>query len=71
VDFWLFGRWVVFSCLNHPDHRAAGDAALDAIFPSARTRHIFPELLSEGLEPRKCEGQDMTHAEAFRRIILR
>ena len=39
--------------LNHPDHRAAGDAALDAVFPSARTRYIFPELLSEGLEPHK------------------
>ena len=39
--------------LNHPDHRAAGDAALDAVFPSARTRYIFPELLDEGLEPHK------------------
>lgn len=37
--------------LNHPDHRAAGDAALDAVFPSAGTRYIFPELLAEGLEP--------------------
>ncbi len=37
--------------LNHPDHRAAGDAALDAVFPSARTRYIFPELLADGLEP--------------------
>jgi len=37
--------------LNHPDHRAAGDAALDAVFPSASTRYIFPELLAEGLEP--------------------
>lgn len=39
--------------LNHPDHRAAGDAALDAVFPSARTRYIFPELLDEGLEPHR------------------
>jgi LmbE family N-acetylglucosaminyl deacetylase len=37
--------------LNHPDHRAAADAALDAVFPSAGTRWIFPELLNEGLEP--------------------
>jgi len=37
--------------LNHPDHRAAGNAALDAVFPSAGTRYIFPELLAEGLEP--------------------
>jgi len=39
--------------LNHPDHRAAGDAALDAVFPSASSRYIFPELLYEGLEPHK------------------
>jgi LmbE family N-acetylglucosaminyl deacetylase len=39
------------SYLNHPDHRAAADAALDAVFPSAGTRFIFPELLDEGLEP--------------------
>jgi LmbE family N-acetylglucosaminyl deacetylase len=37
--------------LNHPDHRAAADVALDAVFPSAETRLIFPELLAEGLEP--------------------
>ena len=46
-------RYYGDSYLNHPDHRAAGDAALDAVFPSARTRHIFPELLAEGLEPHK------------------
>ncbi len=39
------------SYLNHPDHRAAGDVALDAVFPSAETRLIFPELLDEGLKP--------------------
>jgi LmbE family N-acetylglucosaminyl deacetylase len=39
--------------LNHPDHRAAADVALDAVFPSAGTRFIFPELLDEGLAPHK------------------
>jgi LmbE family N-acetylglucosaminyl deacetylase len=39
--------------MNHPDHRAASDVALDAVFPSAETRLIFPELLDEGLEPHK------------------
>jgi LmbE family N-acetylglucosaminyl deacetylase len=39
--------------MNHPDHRAASSAALDAVFPSAETRAIFPELLTEGLEPWK------------------
>ena len=37
--------------MNHPDHRVASDVALDAVFPSAETRFIFPELLDEGLEP--------------------
>jgi len=37
--------------INHPDHRAAADAACDAVFPSAGTRLIFSDLLKEGLEP--------------------
>src|SRR5690606_9950932 len=37
--------------INHPDHRAAAEAAVYATFPSAGTRPIFPELLDEGLEP--------------------
>lgn len=39
--------------MNHPDHRAAADVTLDAVFPSAETRLIFPELLDEGLTPHK------------------
>lgn len=37
--------------IQHPDHRASGEAALAAVFPSARDRLTFPELLTEGLEP--------------------
>ncbi len=37
--------------INHPDHRAAAEAALYAVFPSAGTRPIFPELLAAGYEP--------------------
>jgi LmbE family N-acetylglucosaminyl deacetylase len=39
--------------MNHPDHRAAASAALDAVFPSSETSAIFPELLAEGLPPHK------------------
>ncbi|MFP4323869.1 MAG: PIG-L deacetylase family protein [Anaerolineales bacterium] len=39
--------------INHPDHRATGEAALYAVFPSAESRPIFPELLIEGYEPHK------------------
>jgi LmbE family N-acetylglucosaminyl deacetylase len=46
--------------LNHPDHRVAGDVVLDAVFPSAETRLIFPELLEEGLEPHHV-GQVFIH----------
>ena len=37
--------------INHPDHRAAAEAAVYATFPSAGTRLIFTELLEEGYEP--------------------
>jgi LmbE family N-acetylglucosaminyl deacetylase len=37
--------------VNHPDHRAAAEAAVYATFPSAGTRLIFTELLDEGYEP--------------------
>jgi LmbE family N-acetylglucosaminyl deacetylase len=37
---------------SHPDHRAVGSAALDAVYPDARNQFAFPELLAdEGLRP--------------------
>jgi LmbE family N-acetylglucosaminyl deacetylase len=30
--------------LNHPDHRAAGQVVLDAVFPAAGNAHFFPSL---------------------------
>jgi LmbE family N-acetylglucosaminyl deacetylase len=39
--------------INHPDHRAVGDTALDAVFPLARDRLNFPEHEREGLPPHK------------------
>lgn len=37
--------------LGHTDHRAAGQATLDALYPRARSPHFFPEQLStEGLD---------------------
>jgi LmbE family N-acetylglucosaminyl deacetylase len=56
-------RWYAQQYLNHPDHRAAGDAALDAIYPSARDPHVFPELLAEGLEPHKVREVYITSRE--------
>lgn len=39
--------------INHPDHRAIGQATIDAIYPTARDPLQFPEHLQEGLEPHK------------------
>ncbi len=36
---------------SHPDHLAAGDAAIAAVYPDARNPFAHPELLEEGLEP--------------------
>jgi LmbE family N-acetylglucosaminyl deacetylase len=44
-------RFVGDSYINHPDHRAVGDTALDAVFPLARDRFNFPEHEREGLAP--------------------
>jgi LmbE family N-acetylglucosaminyl deacetylase len=44
---WNRGRDYV----NHPDHKAVGEALLCAVMPDAPTRVQFPELLDEGLEP--------------------
>jgi LmbE family N-acetylglucosaminyl deacetylase len=36
--------------ISHPDHRAVGSSALDAVYPDARNPFAFPELLAdEGL----------------------
>ncbi len=39
--------------VNHTDHRAAGLAAMDAVYPMARDRLTFKELEKEGLKPHK------------------
>jgi LmbE family N-acetylglucosaminyl deacetylase len=41
--------------INHPDHRAAAQAALYAVFPSSETRLIFTDLLADGTEPHKAK----------------
>jgi len=44
---WFYGS----DYLNHPDHRAAAQAACEAVFPSAGSRLMFADLLSAGYEP--------------------
>ena len=39
--------------IGHPDHLAAGEATLAAVFPAARDHMTFPEMLEAGLGPHK------------------
>lgn len=45
--------WAGEGYINHPDHRAAGWAAVDAVFPAAGQPHLFEELADEGLTAHK------------------
>ena len=53
---------------SHPDHLAAGEATLCAVYPDARNPFAFPELFDEMLEPWVVEevwisgGPNATHA---------
>jgi LmbE family N-acetylglucosaminyl deacetylase len=40
---------------SHPDHLAAGEAALRAVYPDSRNPHSFPELAREGFAPHTVE----------------
>ncbi|MBE0479357.1 MAG: PIG-L family deacetylase [Dehalococcoidia bacterium] len=39
----------------HRDHRITGQVTLDAVFPYARDRLSYPELLLDGLEPHRVD----------------
>lgn len=48
--------WAGSDYINHPDHRAAAAAALDAVFPAAGQPNLFEEIAAEGFlahKPRK------------------
>jgi LmbE family N-acetylglucosaminyl deacetylase len=49
-------RYFADRYINHPDHRAAGEATLAAVIPGSDTRLAYPEMLEEGLEPVKLTG---------------
>ncbi len=38
---------------SHPDHLAAGEATVQAVYPDSRNPFAFTDLLEEGLEPYK------------------
>jgi LmbE family N-acetylglucosaminyl deacetylase len=49
--------------IGHPDHLATGEATLAAVYPAARDRLNFPELMDEGLEPWKVRQVLVTGVE--------
>ena len=60
--------WAGKDYINHPDHRAAATAALDASFPAAGQPNLFEELEEEGLsahKPRKIYATSWRQAEYF------
>ncbi len=60
--------WAGNDYINHPDHRAAATAALDAAFPAAGQPNLFEELAEEGLtahKPRKVYVTSWTGADVY------
>lgn len=47
--------------INHSDHRACGQATLDAIYPLARDRLSFPHHERRGFKPHKVEEVYLTN----------
>lgn len=41
--------------INHPDHRATGQAVVEALYPAVKKASIFPELAAAGFEPHVVE----------------
>lgn len=60
--------WAGDDYINHPDHRAAATAALDATFPAAGQPNLFEELEAEGLsahKPRKVYVTSWDQADLY------
>jgi len=47
--------------INHPDHRVAGQAALDCVYPLARDHLSYPELFESGFLPHKTKTVLLTN----------
>jgi LmbE family N-acetylglucosaminyl deacetylase len=60
--------WAGNDYINHPDHRAAAAAALDAVFPAAGQPNLFEELEAEGItafKPRKVYATSWGDADYY------
>lgn len=56
--------------INHSDHRAVGQATLDAIYPLSRDHLSFPDLLTdENLEPHKVAHALLIHLDKHNCLV--
>jgi LmbE family N-acetylglucosaminyl deacetylase len=62
-------RWWDRIGASHPDHLAAGEAAVCAAYPDARNPFAHPELLEEGLEPYAVAEIWMMAAPGANRVV--
>lgn len=54
--------------INHPDHRAVGEATMDAVFPACGQPNLFQELEEEGIfahKVRKVYVSSRGHGDTF------
>jgi len=54
---------------SHPDHLAAGEAAVSAVYPDAENPFAHPELLEEGLEPHSVTELWLMAAPQSNRVV--
>lgn len=60
--------WAGNDYINHPDHRAAASAALDATFPAAGQPNLFEEIAEQGFlahKPRKVYVTSWAEADVY------
>jgi len=60
--------WAGNTYINHPDHRAAATAALDAIFPASGQPNLFEDIANEGFnahKPRKVYVTSWTNVDTY------
>ncbi len=55
--------------INHPDHRIAGQATLDCVYPLARDHLAYPELYAQGYIPHKTKTVLLTNFDTQNFIV--
>jgi LmbE family N-acetylglucosaminyl deacetylase len=58
-----------YGFINHTDHRAAGQAAIDAVFPLSRDRLTFPEHEKQGLTPHKVKTLYLPSFDSSKELV--